>query len=71
METKSKEQLIKDYLIAGNQLTQMGAYKMWNYTRLAAVVDRMRMNNIPVKTRMVHPPGRGNGYAVYYIPKAL
>ena len=70
---KTKKQKIKEYLEAGNVITQRDAYQLFNHTRLAAVIHELRndeknpMDIQDVSINEVNESGERVNYSEYYL----
>lgn len=66
MET-SKHNLVRQYLINGNELSGLKALNLFQLYRLSSVINRLRNEGLDIKTRMLQDKDSDASYAMYYI----
>ncbi len=67
MAKKSEYEKVRAYLLSGKKLTHYKCQRMFNVSRLAVVVNRMRNSGVKVVTNMITTPFSKKQIGEYYV----
>ena len=67
MGNQSEYDKVRAYLLSGNKLTHKKCERLFNVSRLAVVVERMRKDGIKVITEMIATPVSKKKIGEYYV----